>query len=192
MSSSLTSICVYCGSRYGTNEKYKEAADILGKSIAAGGLKLVFGGGTRGLMGTTAGAARDAGGKVLGIIPEFLKKQEGLLDDIDHVIVETMHERKIKMFDACDAFCVLPGGIGTLEEMVEVMSWSSLALHKKPIILCNVDDYWAPFITLIEHVADGGFAYPGLRDMLIVVDDAADVVEAARKAIAETPAMEKM
>ncbi|NRA31356.1 MAG: TIGR00730 family Rossman fold protein [Parvularculaceae bacterium] len=192
MTTKLSSICVYCGSRYGKEDEYKEAAEILGKSIAEGGLKLVFGGGTRGLMGATAGAARDAGGEVLGIIPEFLKKQEGLLDDIDHVIVETMHERKIKMFDACDAFCVLPGGIGTLEEMVEVMSWSSLALHKKPIILCNIDGYWDPFIELINHVSDGGFAYPGLRDMLIVVDKAEDVVAAAREASAAAPSMAKV
>ncbi|MEM9838274.1 MAG: TIGR00730 family Rossman fold protein [Pseudomonadota bacterium] len=179
----LDAICVYCGSRFGTDPQFKTAAETVGKTIAEAGLGMVFGGGTQGLMGASASAARDSGAKVLGIIPQFLMEQEGLLDGIDHEIVETMHERKIKMFEACDAFCVLPGGIGTLEEMVEVMSWSSLALHRKPIVLVNVDGYWDPFIELIDHVCDGGFAYPGLRHSLTIITDPADIVTASREAM---------
>lgn len=178
---SLASICVFCGSRFGAVEAYRDAATKLGQVIAAEKLRLVFGGGTLGLMGATASAARDHGGEVLGIIPSFLMEQEGLLDNIDHEIVETMHERKIKMFEASDAFCVLPGGIGTLEETVEVLSWSSLALHQKPIVLCNIDGYWDPFIELIDHVCTGGFAYPGLRQAITTVTDPDEVVPAVRQ-----------
>ncbi|MEL6873363.1 MAG: LOG family protein, partial [Pseudomonadota bacterium] len=101
-----------------------------------------------------------------------------------------MHERKIKMFEACDAFCVLPGGIGTLEEMVEVMSWSSLALHQKPVVLINTDNYWAPFIELVEHVCEEGFAYPGLRSILHVIDDPAKLVSEVRTQA--RPSMDKV
>ncbi|MEM1409236.1 MAG: TIGR00730 family Rossman fold protein [Pseudomonadota bacterium] len=171
-----TSVCVYCGSRFGQDRRYRAAAEATGRAIAGAGMRLVFGGGTQGLMGAAAGAARDAGGSVLGVIPTFLREKEGLLEGISHDVVETMHERKIRMFDASDAFCVLPGGIGTLEEMVEVISWSSLALHRKPVILLNVAGYWDRFVDLIEHVAGEGFAYPGLQDTLIVIEKPADLV----------------
>ena len=183
----LKSLCVYCGSRFGQDPIFKETAATVGRTIAENGLRLVFGGGAQGLMGTAAASARDAGGQVLGIIPAFLQAQEGLLDKIESREVETMHERKIGLFEESDAFCVLPGGIGTLEELVEVMSWASLSIHKKPIILMNVKNYWAPFIELIEHICEEGFAYPGLRSSLEVIDDPAQVVSAAQTMLAATP-----
>lgn len=178
----LQSMCVYCGSRFGTDPLYKAAAEAVGEEIAGAGMKLVFGGGEQGLMGAAARAARDAGGDVLGIIPSFLQAQEGLLDGIESREVETMHERKIMMFDNCDGFVVLPGGIGTLEEVVEVLSWSSLKLHRKPIVILNTAGYWDAFIKLIDHICEEGFAYPGLRQSVIVVDEPKDVIPAAREA----------
>ncbi|MEE4208552.1 MAG: TIGR00730 family Rossman fold protein [Parvularcula sp.] len=175
----LRSLCVYCGSRFGTDPRYQKAAEDLGRLTAEAGLRLVFGGGEQGLMGVVARAARDAGAPVLGIIPRFLQEKEGLLDNIESREVETMHERKIMMFDECEAFCALPGGIGTLEETIEVLSWASLAIHKKPIVLCNVDGYWDPLIDLIEHMVTGGFAYPGLQESMVVVDRPEDVIGAA-------------
>ncbi|MCQ8185899.1 TIGR00730 family Rossman fold protein [Parvularcula maris] len=186
----LNSICVYCGSRFGERDIYSQVAKETGEAIAGAGMRLVFGGGAQGLMGVAAAAARDAGGKVLGIIPSFLQAQEGLLDNIESREVETMHERKIGLFDESDAFAVLPGGIGTLEEMVEVMSWSSLAIHRKPIIVINTDGYWNPFIELIDHVCKEGFAYPGLPRSLTVVDHPGQLIEAARRAQKEP--IEKM
>jgi uncharacterized protein (TIGR00730 family) len=180
---SLRSICVYCGSRTGTDPRHAEAARTFGKLVAEADIKLVFGGGAQGLMKETAATARDNGASVLGIIPTFLQAQEGLLENIESREVETMHERKIMMFDESDAFCILPGGIGTLEEMVEVLSWASLAIHKKPIVLCNIGGYWDPFVELVDHVCDGGFAYPGMREALIVVDRAEDVIPAAKRAL---------
>lgn len=181
--SKFSSMCVYCGSRFGHNDHYSEAAKTVGRTIADAGVRLVFGGGAGGLMGASAAAARDQGGEVLGIIPKFLQEQEGLLAGIDSVEVKTMHERKTGLFEESDAFCVLPGGIGTLEEVVEVLSWSSLAIHKKPIVLCNVEGYWDPFCALIDHICKEGFAYPGLRRALTVVDDPTEVVTAALAAM---------
>lgn len=178
----LRSICVYCGSRFGERQLYRNVALRTGEVIAGAGLRLVFGGGAQGLMGVAAAAARDAGGQVLGIIPSFLQAQEGLLDGIESREVETMHERKIGLFDESDAFCVLPGGIGTLEEMVEVMSWSSLAIHRKPIVLVNTDGYWDPFVELIDHICREGFAYPGLPRSLTVIAEPEELIEAAQKA----------
>jgi uncharacterized protein (TIGR00730 family) len=185
----LRSLCVYCGSRFGTDPVFKKTAEDLGRLTAEKGLRLVFGGGEQGLMGVVARSARDAGGRVLGIIPTFLQEKEGLLDNIESREVETMHERKIMMFDECEAFCALPGGIGTLEETIEVLSWASLAIHKKPIVLCNVEGYWDPLIDLIQHMVGGGFAYPGLQEAMVVVDRAEDVIDAAAEHLERRLAM---
>ncbi|MEM9809655.1 MAG: TIGR00730 family Rossman fold protein [Pseudomonadota bacterium] len=177
----LRSLCVYCGSRLGDEPRYKEAAETLGTALAKEKVRLVFGGGKQGLMGVTAETVRDAGGEVLGIIPNFLTETEGAVDGIELIRVETMHERKDIMFHQCDAVCVLPGGIGTLEETIEVLSWASLKLHKKPIIICNIGGYWDPLVTLIDHILDDGFGYPGLREDITVVTCADDVIPAARR-----------
>lgn len=179
----LRSLCVYCGSRAGNEPSFSDTAVELGRLTAKAGVRLIYGGGDRGLMGATASAARDEGGDVLGIIPTFITATEGLLDGIPVIEVETMHERKIRMFDEADAFCALPGGIGTLEETIEVLSWANLKLHKKPIILCNTAGYWSPLVELIERVNAFGFGYPGLREMVTIVDTPDAVLPAARRAL---------
>ncbi|MGB0908084.1 MAG: TIGR00730 family Rossman fold protein [Maricaulaceae bacterium] len=132
-------------------------AEATGSAIAGAGHRLVYGGGGSGLMGATARSAHKAGGDVLGIIPEFLKELEKLLKDVPHDIVPDMHTRKKKMYDASDAFIVLPGGIGTLEEAVEIISWMRLQLHKKPVVFLSNDGYWAPLLALFNHTIGNGF-----------------------------------
>lgn len=166
----MKSICVYCGSKFGSDPIFKQKAAGLGAAAAARDWRVVYGGGKLGLMGATAGAARDAGGDVFGVIPEFLVELEGILDGVDHTVVKTMHERKMMMFEESDAIVTLPGGIGTLEEIIEVLSWSRLALHRKPIIVYNVEDFWAPLKSVFEHVVDNGFADPELLNDVTFVD----------------------
>lgn len=183
----MKSLLVYCGSRFGADPEYLRAAQIIGKEAARRGWRIVYGGGKMGLMGASAGAARDAGGKVFGVIPEFLVSLEGILDGVDHKVVQTMHERKMLMFEECDAICALPGGIGTLEELVETLSWTRLALHHKPIVCVNIKGYWEPFRTLMTHLVESGFASPELLDDVVYVDRAEDVfihADAPRKAAA--------
>lgn len=171
----MKSLCVYCGSRAGDDPSFAEAARQIGREAARRDWRIVYGGGKLGLMGTTAGAARDAGGKVFGIIPDFLVDMEGVLEGVDHVVVKTMHERKMMMFEESDAFLTLPGGIGTIEEVVETLSWARLALHRKPIIILNQNGYWTPFRELMEHIVTRGFAAPELLGDMIYVDRAEDV-----------------
>jgi len=170
----------------GDDEAFGEAAKTLGTELAKAHIRLVYGGGKMGLMGTVAGAARDNHGAVFGIIPEFLVSMEGVLDGVDHTIVQTMHERKIRMFEEADAFCTLPGGIGTLEEIIELMSWTRLQLHRKPLILLNINEFWTPLVTLINHVVDHGFADPALKSDLIVVNRPEDVIPAMLNNMAES------
>ncbi|ADM09784.1 hypothetical protein PB2503_08644 [Parvularcula bermudensis HTCC2503] len=175
----LKSLCVFCGSKSGDDGQFGETARALGEALAKNGTELVYGGGEKGLMGITASAARDAGGEVYGVIPRFLTEIEGILEDIHHEVVETMHERKMLMFDRSDAICALPGGIGTLEEIVELLSWRRLNLHRKPLILCNVEGYWHPFVTLLQHMVDRGFADPELMTDIVEVDGVEGVIPAA-------------
>jgi uncharacterized protein (TIGR00730 family) len=147
----LGSICVYCGSPEQADPAYIDLARRFGAAIAGRGLRLVYGGGRIGLMGAVARAAHEAGGDVLGIMPRFLARREVVWDEVEHRMVETMHERKIMMFDESDAFVALPGGIGTLEEVVEMLSWRRLDLHAKPIAFLSEDDFWEPMIHLLEH-----------------------------------------
>ena len=175
----INSLCVYCGSRTGDTDIYANAAEKLGAELVRTDTRLVYGGGKLGLMGKTAGAVRDLGGKVFGVIPDFLVDVEGVLDGVEHVVVENMHERKMRMFEEADAFCVLPGGIGTLEEIIELLSWGRLDLHKKPMVLCNIEGFWSPLVELLNHVVDQGFADPALRHDLVVVDKPEDVLPAA-------------
>ncbi|WOI54380.1 TIGR00730 family Rossman fold protein [Parvularcula sp. LCG005] len=177
------SLCVYCGSRPGNAPIFAETATKLGASIADEDWRLVYGGGKMGLMGTVASAVRDRQGDVFGIIPDFLVELEGVLEGVDHTIVKTMHERKMMMFEESDAICTLPGGIGTLEEIIELLSWARLDLHRKPLVVLNVEGFWSPLIELLEHVIDSGFAAPELRNDIIVVDRAEDVIPAAKERI---------
>jgi uncharacterized protein (TIGR00730 family) len=147
----LGSVCVYCASADAADPAYLAAAEQFGAILANNGVRLVYGGGGIGLMGACARGAFQAGGKVLGVMPAFLKGRERLYDEVETVIVESMHERKAIMFEQSDAFAVLPGGIGTLEEVVELMSWRRLELHRKPIVFFSPDDFWDPLFHLIDH-----------------------------------------
>lgn len=174
-----SSLCVYCGSRFGTDPAYREMATGLGELIARKGITLVYGGGGVGLMGLTANAALKSGGKVVGIIPTFLLKREaGHPDLTETVVVETMHERKLEMFDRSDAFIILPGGIGTLEEFFEVLSWRTLGLHTKPIVIIDQGGYWQPLEALLKSIVTGGFADPGHLDHVVFVKSVAEVLPA--------------
>ena len=181
--SKLASLCVYCGSRPGDLPIFAETARALGRALAGHGTKLVYGGGAMGLMGEVATSCRDAGGDVYGVIPQFLVELEGIAEGIEHEIVDDMHTRKMKMFEAADAFCTLPGGIGTLEEVIELLSWARLDLHRKPVVICDVEGFWSPLVELLGHVIDRGFADPKLRDDIVVVERAEDVIPAAEERV---------
>jgi uncharacterized protein (TIGR00730 family) len=150
----IRSVCVYCGSSETTKPLYLDLATRFGAALAARGLRLVYGGGAVGLMGRCARAAYEAGGDVLGIMPRFLERREIVFEAVPHRMVETMHERKHIMFDESDAFVVLPGGIGTLEEAVETLSWRRLELHRKPVVFLSEDDFWDPFFALMQHTIE--------------------------------------
>jgi uncharacterized protein (TIGR00730 family) len=173
----IRNVCVYCGSSPGLNPAYAATARSLGRVLAASGVGLVYGGGGLGLMGETAKAVLAHGGRVTGIIPEFLSERERMLRDVTElVVVEDMHERKKLMFDKSDAFVALPGGIGTLEELVEQLTWAQLGRHTKPIVLLNAIGFWAPFLALLGHMRTEGFIRPELAVPLLTVDKPEDVL----------------
>ena len=177
--SPVQGVCVYCGSGKGLNPAYAVAARKLGKALADHNLRLVYGGGSLGLMGEVARATLGGGGKVTGIIPDFLGAREMMLKDVDElIVVESMHVRKQLMFDRADAFVALPGGIGTLEELVEQLTWSQLGRHTKPIVVANIEGFWDPFLKLLEHMKGDTFIRPGLDVHFNVVDRIEDVVPA--------------
>mgnify|MGYP003594081924 FL=1 len=173
----INSICVFCGSANGRNPAYVAAAERLGADMAAHGIRLVYGGGNVGLMGATARAVMAAGGKVTGIIPEFLVSRERMLDGVDELhVVPHMHTRKRMMFEAADAFVTLPGGIGTLEEVVEQLTWAQLGQHKKPIVLADIDGFWQPLVGLINHMNREAFIREGFDIRYHVARSAADIL----------------
>jgi hypothetical protein len=175
--SELRSVCVYCGSATGTDPDFAAAADAFGAALAAARLGLVYGGGSIGLMGRVAHAALNAGGHVTGVIPQFLHDREVMMREVSELIVTAdMHERKRIMFERADAFVALPGGIGTLEELVEMMTWSQLGQHDKPIVLANIKDFWAPLNELIRHMTETGFIRPGWDVAYEVVDTVEDII----------------
>lgn len=174
----IKSVCVYCGSSFGNDPAYKEGARDLGQILAGADLRLVYGGGGVGLMGETARAAFEAGGTVLGIMPKFLRTREHLFDEVETRVVDNMHERKMMMFEESDAFVVMPGGVGTLEEVVELLSWRRLDLHKKPIIFVNINGFWQSFFAMIEDSLASGFTPENFRQTYISVDAVADILPA--------------
>jgi uncharacterized protein (TIGR00730 family) len=184
--STIRSVCVYCGSSPGRGDTYLEAGRTLGRSMAASGLRLVYGGGTKGIMGAVSAGAREAGGKVMGIIPRFLMNKEATesalarLDDL--VVTEDMHERKHRMFEESDAFVALPGGIGTVEEIVEIMTWAQLGRHRKPIVYGNIGGFWDPMLKLIDHMRAEGFVHTGHLVRPLVVGTAEAIVPAILEA----------
>jgi uncharacterized protein (TIGR00730 family) len=176
----LSNICVYCGSGKGRTRAYAGAARTLGRALAKSGIGLVYGGGSLGLMGELAHATLKHGGRVTGIIPSFLSAQEKMLKEADELIVtDTMHQRKMLMFERSDAFVALPGGVGTLEELVEQLTWSQLGRHSKPIIVANIEGFWTPFLKLLEHMRAESFIRTGLEINCSVVDTAEKIVPAA-------------
>ena len=179
----VRTVCVYCGSGFGRDPAFREAAEILGTAVAQAGMGLVYGGGDVGLMGTVARAALAAGGHVTGIIPDFLQAREHMLADIQEtVVVPDMHTRKRLMFERSDAFVTLPGGIGTLEELVEQLTWAQLGQHRKPVVLVSVADFWAPLLALFEHMRGHGFIREGLDLSYLVAREADAVVPLLRDA----------
>jgi uncharacterized protein (TIGR00730 family) len=178
----IRSVCVYCGSSPGRGDVYMKAGQILGRAIAEAGLRLVYGGGTKGIMGAVASGAMRAGGKVTGIIPRFLLNREateaalGKIDDL--IVTENMHERKHRMFEKSDAFVALPGGIGTVEEIVEIMTWAQLGHHRKPMVFGNVDGFWDPMLTLIDHMKAEGFVHTAHLVNPLVVEKPEAIVAA--------------
>ncbi|HZH50307.1 MAG TPA: TIGR00730 family Rossman fold protein [Microvirga sp.] len=173
----IKSICVYCGSGFGDDPVFAENAAALGRAMAEQGIRLVYGGGNVGLMGTVAKSTLDHGGYVTGIIPEFLKSREKLLDEVQEtLVVPDMHTRKRLMFEKADAFVALPGGIGTLEELVEQMTWAQLGRHTKPILLLSTKGFWRPLLTLFAHMRDQGFIRPGLELNYLVAERVEEVI----------------
>jgi uncharacterized protein (TIGR00730 family) len=180
----LKSVCVYCGSSNTTKPEYLELASRFGAALAARQLRLVYGGGAVGLMGRCAKAAHEAGGDVLGVMPRFLERREITYQEVRHVMVDTMHERKHVMFEQSDAFVVLPGGIGTLEEAVETLSWARLGLHSKPMVFLAEDDFWAPFFALMEHTVAANLTPASFRDVVTSVRTIEDCFSALEARVA--------
>lgn len=176
-------ICVYCGSSGRVDETYRAAATRLGVIIAEAGIELIYGGGRVGLMGLVADAALASGGRVTGIIPVHLHDREvGHKGLTELVVVDSMHSRKRRMFELADAFAVLPGGLGTLDETLEIITWKQLGLHDKPIVLVDVAGYWTALLDLVEHIVESGFASrQSLRLYRVVprVEDVLGVLAAA-------------
>jgi uncharacterized protein (TIGR00730 family) len=166
----IESICLYCGSSNTADPDFLEGAAQFGRELAARDLRLIYGGGGVGLMGAAAKAAHGAGGRVLGIMPDFLRRREILYDEVETIVVPSMHARKMLMFERSDAFVVMPGGIGTLEEVVELLSWRRLDLHAKPIVFVNLKDFWRPFFALIDHTVKANLTPPGFVDSWVAVD----------------------
>ncbi|MEO1198755.1 MAG: TIGR00730 family Rossman fold protein [Pseudomonadota bacterium] len=175
----IRTVCVYCGSGEGRNPAYANAADTFGKDLADNGVGLVYGGGSLGLMGRVARGVLHHGGHVTGIIPSFLAERERMLRDVNELIeTRDMHERKRLMFERSDAFVALPGGVGTLEETVEMLTWSQLGQHDKPILLANIERFWDPLIDLLDHMLADTFIRPGLMVRYLVVNEVADILPA--------------
>ena len=179
---SIRSICVYCGSSLGAKPRHAEAARQLGTLLAAHGMRLVYGGGRIGLMGQIADAALAGGGQVIGVIPEHLQIQEKGHHGVTELhVVASMHERKNLMFELSDAFVILPGGFGTLDEAFEMLTWRQLHLHDKPILFLNIDGYWTPFAKLVDHFIAEGFARESSRLLFAMVGAVEDIIPALRR-----------
>jgi len=182
----IKTVCVYCGSGAGSNPRFVEAAIALGKVFADNNIRLVYGGGSVGLMGAVAKSVLDHGGSVTGIIPEFLRAKENAMSGIQEmVITPDMHERKRLMFERSDAFIALPGGIGTLEELVEQMTWQQLGRHTKPVLLANIDNFWEPLLALVKHMRANEFIRPGLNIDVLKAERVEDILPRLRAAAAQ-------
>src|SRR5215470_14638368 len=191
--SRIKTVCVYCGSGPGTNPRFIESARALGKVFAENGIRLVYGGGSLGMMGAVATSVLDHGGTVTGIIPDFLTARENALTRVQEMIVTPdMHERKRLMFERSDAFVALPGGVGTLEELVEQLTWKQLGRHEKPVLLANIDGFWEPLFALIAHMRATQFIRSGLSVDILKAERVADILPQLRAAAAQTDGQKDM
>jgi uncharacterized protein (TIGR00730 family) len=190
--SKIRNICVYCGSGPGNNPAFIKAAREFGGILAKNGIGLVYGGGSVGMMGEVAAAVLKNGGEVTGIIPEFLVQREHAKRDAHNLIVtRDMHERKRKMFEHADAFVAMPGGVGTLEELVEQLTWVQLGRHKKPVLIANIEKFWEPLCALLDHMKQLEFIRGDLNFELLVADKVVDILPKLRQAIAPVLESEK-
>jgi len=188
----IKTVCVYCGSGAGTNPRFIEAALALGKTFAENGIRLVYGGGSVGMMGAVASAVLDHGGSVTGIIPDFLTTREHALKRVQETIVTPdMHERKRLMFERSDAFVALPGGIGTLEELVEQLTWKQLGRHAKPVLLANIDGFWEPLFALLAHMYATQFIHTGQSVDILRAERVEDILPRLRSAAARVADADK-
>ena len=179
----ISSLCVFCGSKTGDDPAFEAAARRLGELMVERGVRLVFGGGRIGLMGVVADAVLGGGGEAVGVIPEFLKDLEVGNDEVtEQIVTASMHERKNRMFELSDGFVVLPGGLGTLDETLEIVTWKQLRLHSKPIVVLNSGGYWSALQELVRSTIDGGFAHPAVAELFTVVDTPDDVFGALEAA----------
>ncbi|PCJ74165.1 MAG: TIGR00730 family Rossman fold protein [Rhodobacteraceae bacterium] len=177
----IYSVCVFCGSRFGRMERYKDSAIELGTALAENEMRLVYGAGDVGLMGAVASATQRANGETFGVIPvHLLDREVGKRDITNFIITENMHERKKVMFMNADAIVTLPGGAGSLDELFEVLTWRQLGLHEKPIYLLNVDGFWDPLLALLDHIIDEGFADPSFKELLQVISDVPELMRRLR------------
>jgi uncharacterized protein (TIGR00730 family) len=184
----IKTVCVYCGSGSGSNPRFVEAAIALGKIFAENNIRLVYGGGSVGLMGAVAESTLNHGGLVTGIIPDFLRSREHMLTRVQEMIVTPdMHERKRLMFEHSDAFVALPGGVGTLEELVEQVTWQQLGRHSKPVLLANIDGFWEPLFALLAHMRETKFIRPPFEIDVLKADRVEDIVPRLRAAAACAP-----
>jgi|SRR6478672_2657482 len=174
------SVCLFCGSSDLSDPAYTEAARAFGEQTAHAGWRLVYGGGGVGLMGASARGAHAAGGRVLGVMPGFLRSRERLFDEVETIVVPSMHERKTIMYDQSDAFVVAPGGVGTLEEAIEVLSWKRLDLHSKPVIFLNLNGFWETLLAMLEHSIESGMTPPTFRQAWVVCDTVEAAIEAMK------------
>ena len=174
----ITSICVFCGASTGDDARFRAGAETVGRRIAEAGQRLVFGGGNNGMMGALADAALSAGGEVVGVIPDFLVEREHAHQGVSRMItVDSMHRRKETMFELSDAFIVLPGGVGTLDETFEIVTWKQLGMHDKPIVVVDIAGYWGRFDGLVAAAVEHGFAAPPTRDLYVIARDAEHAME---------------
>src|ERR1043166_5132208 len=184
----IRTVCVYCGSGPGTNPHFMESARTLGKIFAENAIRLVYGGGSLGLMGAIATSVLDHGGMVTGIIPDFLTARENALDRVQEMVVTPdMHERKRLMFERSDAFVALPGGIGPLEELVEQLTWQHLGRHSKPVLLANIDGFWEPLLALLAHMRETEFIRTSMDIDILKAERVEDIVPRLRAAAASAP-----
>lgn len=181
----MRSVALFCGSSAGVDPAWMEAAAAFGGALAREGVRLVYGGGAVGLMGACAKAAIGSGGQVLGVIPEFLRLPEVAFDAAELVVTVSMHERKAVMFQQADGFVVMPGGVGTLEEVIEMLSWARLGLHAKPVVFFDAKRFWSPLFELFEHTISQGFTPQAFRTAYTAVSDVEQILPALRAMAAQ-------